>query len=276
MDVRDLSGKTALVTGAAAGIGRASALAFADRGADLVLCDIDDEGLAATAQHVEALGRSAQLHAVDVGDAAAMRALSEAVHASVGAVDILMNNAGVGMGASFIETSLEDWRWITDINYFGVIHGCHFFVPQMIAHGRGGHVINLASMVAYAPLVAASAYCATKGAVLAFSNALRGELAASNIGVTAVCPGFINTAIVSSSRVRGVAAEPSIRQKTIAFYRRRNYRPETVARKILAAVQKNRAVAPISAEAWATYLASRYAPGLLRTANRAMAHFGDL
>jgi NAD(P)-dependent dehydrogenase (short-subunit alcohol dehydrogenase family) len=276
VDVRNLSGKLAVVTGAGRGIGRQTALALARRGADLALCDVDMEGLQATAASVRSLGRQVRAEQVDVGDADQMRTFAAMVHGGADAVDLLVNNAGVGLGASFVETTLEDWHWIARVNLFGVVHGCHFFIPPMARRGTGGHVVNLASMIGYAPLPAASAYSATKAAVLGLSHALRAELAPRHVGVTAVCPGFINTAIVDTSRVRGVAAKPAIRDKTIAFYRRRNYPPEKVAQRILDAVEHNLAIAPISVEAWASYYISRVAPGLLGLANRAMVRFGGL
>lgn len=268
MDVRDLAGKTVLVTGAASGIGKATALACAGRGAGLVICDVDEPRLAETTREIRGLGREVLAHRVDVGSSAEMAELAERVKRECGAVDLLVNNAGVGLGAFFLETSLDDWEWISRINLFGVIHGCHFFVPEMLKSGRGGHIVNVASAAAYAPLPAQSAYATMKFAVLGLSESLRAELAPAGIGVTAVCPGFINTPIVETSRLRGVAAEPENRRRATTFYRRRNYGPERVAENILKAVQRNRAVAPISAEAWAMYYGMRSVPSLFRWVNR--------
>ncbi len=168
----------------------------------------------------------------------------------------------------FLETTLEDWAWITQTNFFGVVHGCHFFVPEMVKSGRPGHVVNVASAAAYATLPAQSAYAAIKSAVLGLSVAMQAELHHDGIGVTAVCPGFIDTPIVERSRLRGVAADPENRQRTATFYRRRAYGPERVANNTLRAVQRNRVVAPISLEAWLMYYASRAVPGGLRWLNR--------
>ena len=271
MDVRDLSGRTALVTGAASGIGRATALACARRGADLVICDVDDAGLAAVEGEIRGLGREVLARRVDVANREEVRDWADEVHARVEAVDLLVNNAGVGMGAFFLDTSLEDWEWIARINLFGVIHSCHFFVPAMVRRGSGGHVVNVASAAAYAPLPAQSAYAATKFAVLGLSQSLRAELAAQGVGVTAACPGFIDTAIVETSRLKGRVATPENRRRTLAFYRRRGYRPERVAANILKAVGRGRAVAPISAEAWLMYYGMRLVPGLFRWTNRKLA-----
>lgn len=270
MDTTSLSGKTALITGAGSGIGRATALLMAQRGADLCICDVNEKGLGETAELAQALGSKVLAQRVDVADREQMRAFADAVHAQVPAVDILMNNAGVGLGAGFLDTTLEDWDWIVGINLFGVIYGCHFFVPEMVKRGRGGHVVNVSSAAGYVATEPLSAYTTTKFAVLGHSEALRNELARHHIGVTAVCPGLINTAITQTSRLRGATATPAARQQMIAIYQRRNYTPERVAENILKAIQRNRAVAPISPEAWLMYFLKRVSPGLVAWINRAM------
>ncbi len=270
MDVHNLSGKTALVTGAGSGIGKETALAFARRGANLVLCDINTEGLAETERQIQALGREVLARRVDVADREAMAAFAAAVHARVAAVDILMNNAGVGLGAGFLNTELGDWDWIIGINLWGVIHGCHFFIPPMVARGRGGHVVNVSSAAGYVATEPLSAYSTTKFAVFGLSESLRDELARHGIGVTTVCPGLINTPITRTSRLRGPEATDAARQRMIDVYQRRNYGPERVAAGILHAIARNRAVAPISPEAWGMYYLKRFAPGLLARFNRFM------
>jgi NAD(P)-dependent dehydrogenase (short-subunit alcohol dehydrogenase family) len=271
VDVRDLGGRTALVTGAGSGIGRETALACARRGARLVICDLDEARLLEAEREIRELGRSVLARRVDVGSRAEMADFAERVHAECGAVDLLVNNAGVGLGALFLETSLDDWEWIARTNLFGVVHGCHFFAPEMVKRGKPGHIVNVASAAGYAPLPAQSAYATTKFAVLGLSECLRAELAPFGIGVTAVCPGFIDTRIVETSRLRGTAAEPENRRRALAFYRRRGYSAARVARNLLASVQRDRAVAPISAEAWLMYYGMRSLPGFFRWANRKLA-----
>ena len=271
MDVRNLDGKTVLVTGAASGIGKESALAFARRGANLVICDVNEAGLAATAVQIRGLGRDVLSRRVNVANRDEMRDFAAAVHGQVAGVDILMNNAGVGLGAGFLDTSLEDWEWIISINLWGVIYGCHFFLPPMIARRQGGHLVNVSSAAAFAATQALSAYSTTKFAVFGLSEALRDELTDHGIGVTTVCPGIINTPITQSSPLRGPLATDAARRHMVSMYQRRNYGPERVAANILKAVQCNRAVAPISPEAWSVYFVKRFVPSISAWLNRVAA-----
>jgi NAD(P)-dependent dehydrogenase (short-subunit alcohol dehydrogenase family) len=268
MDVERMDGRLALVTGAGSGIGRETALLCARRGADLALCDVDAAGLAATETEARRLGSDVLAQRVDVSDRAQMQAFADAVHERVAGVDLLVNNAGVGLGANFLETPLEDWDWILPINVMGVVHGCKLFVPAMIERGRGGHVVNLSSAAGYFANPSLTAYTATKFAVLGLSEALRIELRPRGIGVTAVCPGLINTPITRNSRLRG-SAEPQ-RERVVRLYERRNYGPDRVAQRILHAVQRDRAVMPVTAEAWGMWWLTRFAPWLARGVARAI------
>ncbi|MBW2231420.1 MAG: SDR family NAD(P)-dependent oxidoreductase [Deltaproteobacteria bacterium] len=264
MDMSSLRGKTALVTGAASGIGLETALAFARRGADLVICDLDETRLGAAGERIEGLGRSVLARRVDVSSADEMRAFAAEVHQGIDAVDILMNNAGVAIGGPFLSTSLEDWNWILGINTLGVVHGCHFFIPNMVRRAQGGHVINVSSAAGYSASSMLPAYNATKFSVLGLSEALWEELRPHAIGVTAVCPGLIDTPITRNARLVGEMDKPEMREDMVRGYQRRGYTPDRVARNILKAVEKNRLVAPISPEAWALYYVKRFAPWLLR------------
>jgi NAD(P)-dependent dehydrogenase (short-subunit alcohol dehydrogenase family) len=267
VNVDDLSGRWALVTGAASGIGRATALALARRGADLVICDIDEAGLDTVRGEIEALGRAVLARAVDVADREQMRRFAETVHTEIPAVDILVNNAGVAVAATFVDTTLEDWDWILGVNLVGVIHGCHFFLPRMIERGQGGHVVNISSTAGYLAVPTMSAYSATKFAVRGMSESMRGELAVHGIGVTAVCPGIIDTPIVGKMRIRGGDAEES-RRRAVQVFTRRAYSPERLAEGILTAIRKNKIVAPIAPEARAFWWIMRWCPWLAHRLNR--------
>ena len=268
VDVERMEGRLALVTGAGSGIGRETALLCARRGANLALCDVNEDGLATTEAEARRLGSEVLAERVDVGDRAQMQAFADAVHERVEAVDLLVNNAGVGVGARFLETPLEDWDWILPINLMGVVHGCRMFVPAMLERGNGGHVVNLSSAAGYFPNPTLAAYTSTKFAVLGLSEALRIELRPHGIGVTAVCPGLINTPITRNSRLRG--STEGQRERMVRLYERRNYGPDRVAERILHAVQRDRAVMPVTAEAWAMWWLMRFTPSLARGLARAL------
>jgi NAD(P)-dependent dehydrogenase (short-subunit alcohol dehydrogenase family) len=271
MDTSDLRGRTVLVTGAGSGIGRELTLLAAHRGADLVICDVNEPGLAEVETTLRDRGGGVLARRVDVASRDQMRDFAEAVHAEAGAVDLLINNAGVGLGAGFLDTELEDWDWILGINVLGVVHGCRFFVPRMVERGAGGHVVNLSSMAGFFATPSLVAYSATKFAVLGLSEALREELRPYGIGVTAICPGMINTPITRNAPARGSLADPAARERMVALYRRRNYGPERVARNILRAVERERTVAPVAPEAWVAYAIKRISPRLAGWAARRLA-----
>ncbi|MFJ3335526.1 SDR family oxidoreductase [Streptomyces sp. NPDC086766] len=265
-------GQLVLVTGAGSGIGRATALAFAEAGARVVAVDRDAEAAARTAELSRLHGApSAWAETVDVSDEQAMEKLAAKVADAYGVVDVLVNNAGIGLAGSFLDTTPEDWRKVLDVNLWGVIHGCRLFGRQMAERGQGGHIVNTASAAAYQPSRALPAYSTSKAAVLMLSECLRAELAGRGIGVTAVCPGFVNTAITSTARFAGVGAEEERRRQKRAarLYGLRNYPPEKVADAILRAVARNEAVVPVTPEARVLRAMSRFAPGALRRLARA-------
>jgi len=166
MDTRDLSGSVAVVTGAASGIGRSTALECARRGADVGLCDVDAAGLSAVAAEVRALGRRAVARVTDVSNAEAMAEFAAAVRADLGAPRLVVNNAGVGVGGAFVDVPLAEWEQVVGINLMGVVHGCSAFLPAMIEAVRGGHVVNVASMAGYCAGPLMTSYHATKFGVV--------------------------------------------------------------------------------------------------------------
>jgi NAD(P)-dependent dehydrogenase (short-subunit alcohol dehydrogenase family)/pimeloyl-ACP methyl ester carboxylesterase len=264
-------GQLVLVTGAGSGIGRATAFAFAEAGARVVAVDRDAESAARTAEMSRLIGSpEAWAETVDVSDEQAMEKLAEKVATEYGVVDVLVNNAGIGLSGSFFDTTPEDWKKVLDVNLWGVIHGCRLFGKQMAERGQGGHIVNTASAAAYQPSKALPAYSTSKAAVLMLSECLRAELAGQGIGVSAICPGFVNTNITSTARFAGVdAGEERRRQKKSArLYGLRNYPPEKVADAILRAVVRNQAVVPVTPEARGARLMSRFTPRALRAIAR--------
>jgi len=253
-----VSDKRVVITGAGSGIGRATALAFAAEGACVIACDVDQPRLDALAHELG--DRAVLVRRVDVADRAQMAAFAAEVHALAPAVDVIVNNAGVAVGGSFLETTLDDWDWLLGINLRGVVHGCHFFIPKMVERGAGGHVVNISSILGIYPAPNVTAYVASKFAVLGLSQSLRAELAPHRIGVTAICPGLIATAIVDDGRIGGTLG--SRRSKVSAAFRKNGARPELVARAIVDAVRTNPAVRTVGRDAAVIHALTRLAPGI--------------
>ncbi|WP_329553991.1 SDR family oxidoreductase [Streptomyces sp. NBC_00696] len=264
-------GQLVLVTGAGSGIGRATAFAFAESGARVVAVDRDAESAARTAELARLIGApEAWAETVDVSDEQAMEKLAEKVAAEYGVVDVLVNNAGIGLSGSFFDTTPEDWKKVLDVNLWGVIHGCRLFGKQMADRGQGGHIVNTASAAAFQPSKALPAYSTSKAAVLMLSECLRAELSGQGIGVSAICPGLVNTNITSTAHFAGVDADEEKRRqkKSARLYGMRNYPPEKVADAIVRAVVRNGAVVPVTPEARGAHLMSRFAPRALRAMAR--------
>ena len=260
------SGKRVVITGAGSGIGRETALAFGRRGA-LVLCtDINAEAAASTASIIIREGGDALSRKCDVSNTRSMEALANYVEKELGAPDILINNAGIGLSGSLLDTSVKDWQQVLGVNLWGVIHGCRLFARQMVDNGKAGHIVNVASAAAFLPSRMLPAYATSKSAVLMFSECLRAEMAEHNIGVSAICPGIIDTPITRSTRFVGVADEEQSRRREDAakLYQRRAYTPDRVAQAIVEAVQNNRAVVPVSPEARGMQWLGRFTPSLAR------------
>jgi len=251
-----LAGKVAIVTGAGSGIGRATAERFAAAGARIAHCDVDRARVDALSRELGA--RSVLARVVDVADRAQMAAFAADVHALAPAADVVVNNAGVAIGGSFLDTTLDDWDWLLGINLRGVVHGCHFFARPMVARGAGGHIVNVSSILGIYPAPNVTAYVASKFAVLGLSRSLRAELAPHRIGVTAICPGMINTAIVDDGRMAGAIGDR--RAQVSAAFKKGGLPPARVADAILDAVRSNPAVRTVGRDAWAIHALTRVAP----------------
>jgi NAD(P)-dependent dehydrogenase (short-subunit alcohol dehydrogenase family) len=264
MGLAELKDRTVLVTGAGSGIGRATALAFARCGARLVVSDINATALTGVRTEIEALGTPCHVHIADVADEVAMRAMAEAVHAAVGPLDVLVNNAGIGYLGSFVSSPLESWRRVIDINVMGVVHGCYFFLPRMVAAGGPRRIVNVASLAGIAPAATMSAYAASKHAVIGLSDVLALELASTEVGVTTVCPGIIDTPITDSP----AAISPSVPAEQLArlraYYRANGAQPERVADAIVDGVTRGRSLVLVGPMARPAYHIKRISRGLLR------------
>ena len=250
------------MTGAAKGIGRATTLELARRGADVAGCDTDEAALGATLDECRALGARTLGVAVDVSEAEQVQAFAERVERELGPTWCLVNNAGVGLSGGFLATELADWDWLLRVNLWGTIHGVRSFAPFM--RGRGtGRIVNVASASGYCNLPSLSAYGTTKYAVVGLSEALRAELLPSGVMVSVVCPGLVASSILETARIRGAADAEAERHALQALYRRRGHTPESVAKAIVAAAESGKALIPVSSEAWLLYVLKRVAPSAL-------------
>ena len=266
-----------LITGAASGIGRETARAFAERGASLELSDLNYDGLLETKALCEAAGaQGVYVQQVDVSDPAAMEIWGHAVHQRVTSVDVLINNAGIGAAGRFLDASLETWRKTFDINLMGVVHGCKVFVPAMVARGKGGNVVNVASVAGLVAMPDMPVYCASKHAVVGLSESMRGDLGRHKIHVSCICPGVVDTAIVHSTRYEGKDFTPEVQQGIQKFYAGRKYTPRKVADAIVAAVDRGAGLVPVTPESWLMWLTQRAAPGLIARLGRGDKVFAHL
>jgi NAD(P)-dependent dehydrogenase (short-subunit alcohol dehydrogenase family) len=256
-------GTTALVTGAGSGIGGATAHALATGGATVLCTDIDEtaaEKTAAECGERASAGSPATFAAyrLDVADRAEVDALAAAVEGQYGPLGVLVNNAGVGMTGSFSDMTAEEWAFIRSINLDGVVNCCSAFTPPMLAAGRG-QVVNISSGLAFVATANESAYAATKAAVLQLSLCLRADWSGRGVGVTAVCPGFINTPIASSARFTGGKEDPRRRARLVKGFAHA-HPPEKVADAIVKAIATNRALVPVGFESVLGWYAHRLTP----------------
>jgi NAD(P)-dependent dehydrogenase (short-subunit alcohol dehydrogenase family) len=224
--VLKLKGRTAVITGAAGGIGRAIAVSLARRGCHLALADIDDGALAHTA--AEIWGIQAQIkklhgsiirisqHHLDVADRAAVAALPAQVMAEHDGVDILVNNAGVALGGTFLEVAESDFDWLFGINFWGVVQMTRAFLP-LLQKSEEARLVNISSLFGLIAPPGQTAYCASKFAVRGFSEALRHELAGTRIGVTIVHPGGVATSIAKNARLPGSLSEEELAKRRKFF-----------------------------------------------------------
>lgn len=207
--MQDLTGKTAVITGGASGIGLAMAQRFAQAGMKLVLADVEEPALDAAVSGLEAAGAEAIGVVTDVSDAASMEALAAKANEAFGSVHILCNNAGVGGnsdGSGGPGIDLAEWKWVLDVNLWGVVHGHKVFLDQMIEQGEG-HIVNTASMAGQFP--GHGAYSASKWAVVGITEGLYHQLQGTGVGVSCLCPGWVRTQIMDSTRNRPEWAAPN-------------------------------------------------------------------
>lgn len=247
MDV--FAGKTAFVTGGASGIGLALGRAFAQEGMNVMLADIEADALSEAAESLSGLRSKVRTVSCDVADPESVDSAAQATIEAFGKVHVVCNNAGVAAAGGIDAISLDNWRWVLDVNLMGVLHGIRSFLPHLRAHGEGGHIVNTASMAGMNGGLGFSPYVASKFAVVGMSEGLAMQLRPHGIGVTVVCPHFVRTQIGASGRNRqrrygeGPTLEPgSPAADLLAELARRieaGLEPAAVAAQVLGAVRNN-------------------------------------
>jgi NAD(P)-dependent dehydrogenase (short-subunit alcohol dehydrogenase family)/pimeloyl-ACP methyl ester carboxylesterase len=261
------------VTGAGSGIGRATALAFAREGAELVISDIDEATVKETAAQIAARGGVAHAYTLDVSDADAVEEFAEKVSAEHGVPDVVVNNAGVGHAGMFLDTPREEFDRVLAINFGGVVNCCRSFGRRLVDRGTGGHIVNISSMAAYSPQQSMNAYSTSKAAVFMFGDCLRAELDRAGVGLTTVCPGVIDTNIVHTTRFDVPAAKrdkvDARRAQIEKAFAARRYGPDKVAKAIVSAVKKNKPIRPVAPEAYFVYGVAHVLPQAMRSSARA-------
>jgi NAD(P)-dependent dehydrogenase (short-subunit alcohol dehydrogenase family) len=200
--MRELAGKTAFVTGGASGIGLALGAAFAQAGMKVMLADIETGALAEAVRSLRDFGPNVRSVACDVADPVSVERAANAAYEAFGNVHVICNNAGVAAAGGIDNISLDNWRWVLDVNLMGVLHGIRTFLPHIRAHGEGGHIVNTASMAGMNSGLGFSPYVASKFAVVGMSEGLATQLEPFGIGVSVLCPSFVRTRIGESGRNR--------------------------------------------------------------------------
>jgi short-subunit dehydrogenase len=254
-----LDGRTAVITGAGGGIGQAIAVSLARRGCHLALADIDEFGMAGTADLAREYGVRVSQHCVDVADRAAVSELPDVVAAEHAGVDLLVNNAGVAVGGTFEQVSEEDFEWLFDINFWGVVRMTRAFLPLLRASGDA-RVVNLSSVYGLVAPPEHVAYAASKFAVRGFSEALRHELEGSGIGVTVVHPGGVNTSIADNARVPAGVTEEEVTRRREKYRKLLRLPPAIAAETIVRGIERRQARILVGSDAKVISLIVRMLP----------------
>lgn len=248
--MRELSGKTAFITGGASGIGLALGRACAEAGMKVMLADVETGALDEAIKHLRDVTPDVRGTPCDVADAESVERAAQATYEAFGRVHVVCNNAGVAARGGIDDISLDNWRWVIDVNLMGVLHGIRSFLPHIRAHGEGGHIVNTASMAGMiGGGLGFSPYTATKFAVVGMSEGLSAQLKPEGIGVSVLCPHFVRTRISDSGRNRperygqSETFDPATRAGQIAAEISRSVEagidPAGVAARVLSAIRND-------------------------------------
>lgn len=235
----EIKGKTAVITGAASGIGRATAVALAREGARIAAVDLDRAGLAETASRIAAVGGDVTTYLVDVASRDAVYAFAQEIESAFGGADIVINNAGVAQVASVEELAYEDFEWVMNIDFWGMVYGTKAFLPQLRAKGAG-HIVNVSSIFGLFAVPTQAAYNSAKFAVRGFTEALRHEMRGTGIAVSCVHPGGIKTNIMRNARFLQ-SVQTTVREEAASgFDRLARTTPDRAAEVIVTGIKKNK------------------------------------
>ncbi|NCF16935.1 MAG: SDR family NAD(P)-dependent oxidoreductase [Haliea sp.] len=263
MAIRNLKGKRVFITGAASGIGAATAEAFAREGCELLLADLNTGGLNGTMQSIRQLGAESTSISLDVSNEEQFHQVAGDIIANSGVPHVVINNAGIGAHGSFLNTPMDVVRRVIDINLYGVYNGCHAFLPAMLEAGEPCHLVNVASLASISPMPNMSAYAASKYAVDGLTEVLAMEMSGSNVDVTCVHPGIINTPIAEGQSYNGDEGRRQ-EQHLGEYYQAHGSDPAVVARDIVKAVKQGRAHLWTGNKAPLTEKVKRLSPALMR------------
>jgi short-subunit dehydrogenase len=266
--MKDFKDKVAVITGAGGGVGSALAQALASRGCHLALVEINEAALARTATALGSTGVRVSTHVTDITSKAEMERLPSTIIEHHGKINILVNNAGITYQKSFATHTIEDWEKITNINWWGVVYGCHYFLDALTAADEA-HIVNLSSMNAFVGLPGQTSYCATKAAVKLLSEAMWAEMAKLDIGVTSVHPGAIKTEMIQATLQNSDDVEAAKRNYELA--QRIGVTAEHVAQRIVRAIEKNQLRIRVGKDAVLLDILKRWFPVGIQKALRKVA-----
>jgi short-subunit dehydrogenase len=256
--VRSFRDRVAVVTGGASGIGRAIALELARQGAHVALVDLDVAAMERVAAEVETLGRRSSHHAADVSDVAAMAELPNEVATAHGRAHLLVTSAGVSVAGPLMETSIEDLRWVMEVNFWGTVHACAAFLPHLLREEEG-HVLTVGSDFSLMGFPTKSGYCASKFAVRGFTESLRAELSGTPVGVTGLYPGPVNTQLCRTGRAWDLEKQALETE----FVAKHAIPAEYVARQAVRGIRRNAARVLVGKETLGIDAVQRLSPALL-------------
>ena len=254
-----LDGRTAVITGAAGGIGRAIAMSLARRRCNLAIADVDESGLTVTAELARKHDVRVSQHVIDVADRAAVAEFPQIVAKEHPGVDVLINNAGVAVGGTFEQVSETDFEWLFEINFWGVVRMTRAFLPLLHASGDA-RIVNLSSIYGVVAPPEQTAYSASKFAVRGFSEALRHELEGSGIGVTVVHPGGVATSIAEKARLPAGVSDDEIARRREKYRKLLRLPPEVAGEIIVSAVERRQSRVLVGSDAKLISLIARLVP----------------